>query len=123
MLTLEWFDKEMPQEINSNEDYNKLLRFLNNWPIESECAEKAYDFITNISKDQRSALKERILQLACSFLKFQILKANFITAILKDNAKALSNETKSALINYGNYEFNRSENIATALKLLSKMFI
>lgn len=123
MLTLEWFDKEMPQEINSNEDYNKLLRFLNNWPVESECAEKAYDFITNISKDQRSALKERILQLTSSFLKFQIVKANFITAILKDNAKALSNETKSALINYGNAEFNRSENIVTVLKLLSEMFI
>lgn len=123
MLTLEWFDKEMPQEINSNEDYNKLLRFLNNWPVESECAEKAYDFITNISKDQRSALKERVLQLTSSFLKFQILKANFITAILKDNAKALSNETKSALINYGNAEFNRSESIVTVLKLLSEMFI
>lgn len=123
MLTLEWFDKEMPQEINSNEDYNKLLRFLTNWPIESECAEKAYDFITNISKDQRSTLKERILQLTGSFLKFQILKANFITAILKDNAKTLSYETKSALIDYGNAEFNRSENIVAALKLLSKMFI
>lgn len=123
MLTLEWFDKEMPQEINSNEDYNKLLKFLKNWPVESECAEKAYDFITNISKDQRSALKERILQLTGSFLKFQILKANFITDILNDNAKTLSYETKSALINYGNAEFNRSENIVAVLKLLSKMFI
>ena len=123
MLTLEWFDKEMPQEINSNEDYTKLLKFLNNWSVESECAEKTYDFITNISKDQRSALKERILQLTNSFLKFQILKANFITDILNDNAKTLSYKTKHALINYGNAEFNRSENIVAVLKLLSKMFI
>lgn len=122
MLTKEYFTKDMPAEILTQADYERLVEFVKTWPSQSEGAQGVYDFVIKLEENDRRELEIRLMRLIESFLRFGIKKASFITDILNDNCDTLSKTTKDALIKYGNIEFDRNVALLDVLELITKIF-
>lgn len=122
MLTKEWFKKKLPNEINTQEDYNKLMDCINHWPEYSESVEKLYSFMLTLKEKEKREIELKLLNLTESFLKFEIKKADFIRNVFQDNYDSLSDLTRKTILTYNKNVFDKNKAIVNVLEALTQMF-
>ena len=64
----------------------------------------------------------RLITFLTSFFKFATKRAEFIKQVYADNKEKLSQETKNALLQFGNFEFDRATAMSQALEAMVVMF-
>lgn len=121
MLTKEWLTENMPEKVETLEDYAKVEKFLMDWREMSGGAEGAYTFISTTSKSDLKKLSARVWNLANSFLDFCIRKYNMLSSYLQANQGKLPQESVHIITRYGDIDIERSKAIAEALKGIATM--
>lgn len=121
MLTKQWFYDNMPEKVETIEDYAKIEKFLLSWQEMSGGDQETYDFIVSLKKKELKELSVKVWNLANSFLNYCLKKYNMFHDFLQANQGKLSNETMHTLIKYGDTDIERSKAIAEALKGIATM--
>ena len=122
MLTVNCFQDELPESVNSLKDYNKVVAFLKNWIVKAESPESVEKFVDSLTKVEKNKIWMRLVTILTSFLKFAIKRTEFIGRVYNDNKEQLSQETKSALLKYGNVEFDMAATMSKALEAIIMLF-
>ena len=122
MLTVNCFKEDLPNKVDSLKEYNKLVGFLKSWVEKAESPEKVEEFVESLTKIERNEIWMRLITVLTSFFKFATKRAEFIKQVYADNKEKLSQETKNALLQFGNFEFDRATAMSQALEAMVVMF-
>ena len=119
MLTQQWFYENIPEKVETYDDYRKVVHFLRDWRENTKDVEALCHFIYITDDIELTKMSTKVWKLANLFLDFCSTKYKLLREFLKDNANNLLSEQATAIFHYSETDLEESKSIAEALKTVA----
>ena len=122
MLTVQWFNENIPEKVQTYEDYKKVADFLTELYSNTRDTEEICNFINNTDDKELAEMSKKVWNLVNSFLDFCTSKYTLLGDFLKDNRETLSSKQAEAILKYSEKDVEASRSIAKTLSAVVTLF-